>query len=107
MEPSEDNRDETNREVVEVAENKEDVKGEGKCDWIYWVPRLILITVILALSIVALIYSDDTVQLVSDVMVFAEENPVTGPLLLVPISMITTILLLPVFIMTMAAGWAF
>ena len=94
-----------NREVVEAE--KGDSKREEKCDWVYWAPRLILVAVILACSVVALVYSEETVQLVNDVMAYAEENHVTGPLLLVPISMISTILLLPVFLMTMAAGWAF
>ena len=104
MEPSENNR-EVYRENVE-AENDEN-KKERKCDWAYWAPRLILVAVILGCSIVAIIYNEETVQLVNDIMAFAEENHVTGPLLLVPISMISTILLLPVFLMTMAAGWAF
>ena len=104
MEPSEDNR-EVNHEMIEAE--KDENKREGKCDWVYWAPRLIVVSVILACSIVAIVYSEETVQLVNDVMAFAEENHVTGPLLLVPITMISTILLLPVFLMTMAAGWTF
>lgn len=90
---------------------RDDLKDENEkkkgCDWTYWWPRLLVITILVVLLILAIVFREQVSQALQDMLSWVQDHKVLGPIILILVYIVCTVCLIPGSILTIGAGWAF
>ena len=73
----------------------------------YWLIRLIIVSVLVALVTMGILYKETVNHWIEELSGWLREHPVIGPITLSAIYVVITIFSLPGFVLALAAGVAF
>lgn len=77
-----------------------------KCNWKYWIVRLIILFVLITIIVLIVVFNDWVSETTTKFLEWLADNPVEGTISLSLIYIVATLIFLPGSLLTLGAGVA-